>query len=529
MNKEESPPENLSLGSQSALILAAKLFGFGLSFVLPLLIVRYLTLDEVGIYRQIFLVINNAVAVLPLGMGMSAYYFLSREDHLRRPTVLNILIFLFLMGGIAFASLFLFPGVLDRVFHHRELTDLAPLAGIVIWLWIVGSFLEIVALANREVWLATVFIIFAQFSKAVLMLAAVFSFASAEGFLYAALLQGIIQVSVLFYYLRSRFSGFLFSFDHRFFIRHLAYALPFGFAGILFTFQTDLHNYFVGYKFSPAEYAIYAYGCFQLPLIGLMTESVTSVMIPRISGLQLENNKREIFRITGRAMEKMSLVFFPLYAFLLVTADTFVITLFSREYAASIPIFVINITLIPFMVWINDPTVRAFPELGRFLLILRCIFFGALVATLFYGIQHFDLAGMITIVVVIALLEKTILTTAVLRKLEVGRSDLDVLKRPAKTAISALVAGAVTYGFHYSFAEPLNSYFSGWIKVVFVNASTNLVDFAAGAILLSVCLLVFTPVYFLLLNRFGLIQKVDRELIGKIVPIQRFFNRRSDI
>ena len=60
-----------SLTNQSAWILFAKVIGFALNTLLPLLVVRYLTQENVGIYRQSFLVASNAVLVLPLGFSMS--------------------------------------------------------------------------------------------------------------------------------------------------------------------------------------------------------------------------------------------------------------------------------------------------------------------------------------------------------------------------------------------------------------------------------------------------------------------------
>ena len=61
-----------SLREQSAWLLVAKVIGFAFSFALPLLIVRYLTQDAVGHYREAFQVITNAVVILPLGFSMSA-------------------------------------------------------------------------------------------------------------------------------------------------------------------------------------------------------------------------------------------------------------------------------------------------------------------------------------------------------------------------------------------------------------------------------------------------------------------------
>lgn len=67
----------------------------------------------------------------------------------------------------------------------------------------------------------------------------------------------------------------------------------------------------------------------------------------------------------------------------------------------------INITLLPFYIWIVDLIVRSFKELGRFLLVLRILIFIALVSALYFGIQNFGLRGMIAIVVVTAITEKS--------------------------------------------------------------------------------------------------------------------------
>lgn len=526
MTEKTYSGDDISLGRQSALILAAKVFGFALNFVLPILIVRFLTQDEVGAYRQIFLVIGNALAILPFGMGMSAYYFLSREEEHRRPAVLNIVAFFTVVGGIAFLAFSLYPGLLDRLFRHGELTDLAALGGLVIWVWLISSFLEIVALANREVKIATAFIVFAQLSKAALMIGSIYFFASAEGFLYAAILQGLVQLAVLLYYLRSRFAGFLRTFDIAFLRRHLGYSIPFGLTAILWVLQTDLHSYFVGYKFTPAEYAIYAYGCFQLPLFGLITDSLTSVMIPRISRLQMQGDKREILRITARGMEKMSLLFFPFYVFLLILAEPFIIMLFTREYAGSVPIFIINLTLIPTFVWINDPTIRAFPELGRFLVAQRCVSFLLLMATLLIGIQYFEPIHFITVVIVVALLEKMVLTAAVLKKLGPERSDLRFLKRPGLTAFASAAAGAAVFIFHVLASPYIYSGARTVWAAVLPGASGSLLDSIANAMILFACGMIFLPVYLLLSHRLNLFDPSDiayaKSLLQRAVPRWRW-------
>ncbi len=503
-----------SLNIQSAWILSAKIIGFGLSILLPLLTVRYLIQEQVGVYRQVFLVVVNAVSLLPLGFSMSAFYFLNREPEKRASTIFHILLFNFMMGGLAFLTLFFFPQLLGNVFRNPEITRLAPLAGVVIWLWIFSSFLEIVALANREARLATFFIIFAQFTKLLLMAGAVILFATVEAFIYAAIVQGALQTTVLLWYLSRRFSLFWKRFDWKFFREQITYALPFGLAALLYTSQTDIHNYFVSYRFGPAEFAIYSQGCFDIPLIAILYESISAVVIPRMSQLQAQGKKREMLMLTVDAMQKLALVYFPLFFFMMIVADEFITTLFTKNYAASVPIFRMNLLLLPFFCLMVDPIGRAFPEVGRYLLKVRIVLFSGLLLALWVGIYYFNLLGMIGIVVFAIMIEKITSVWKALKMLEVKRSDVHLLKNVGETAIAAALSGALLLAVYL----PLRSFLMelclecsrGILALIHFEKAT---DFLGGVLFLGICFVIYAPVYLLLANLFGAVASKDKESI----------------
>lgn len=517
---EDSPRKKTSLKAQGAWLLFAKLTGFSISFLLPLLIVRFLTQDKVGVYRQAFQVIMNSVAILPLGFSMSAFYFLNRGAERRKSAILNILLFNFIVGGLACAGFYFYPQFLGNIYQNHEMTSLAPKIGIVIWLWIFSAFLEVVAVANQEARVATVFIILAQFTKTAFMAGAVVFFATIEAFMYAAMIQAALQTTILLVYLNSRFPRFWREFDWRFFREQAFYAMPYGLAGIFWTLQNDLHTYFVGYRFSEAEYAIYAYGCFQLPLLSMLIESTGSVLIPRMSELQSRGEKREIVELTARAMQKLSFFYFPTYVFMFVTASVFITTLFTDRFAASIPIFLINLTLLPFDIWVIDPVIRAFKEFGRFLLVLRIFTVAALVAALWWGIHHFELTGIIAIVVVSTLTERFITTAALLRKLDVRWADWRLLKTIGKTAVISLTAGIITYFVYRQVREMMPVVGNNLARIIFSAPKKTLVDFVSGSLTLGISFAVFTPIYLLLANYFGIVEAEEKEklkaFIGKL-------------
>lgn len=511
-----------SLKSQSAWLLAAKIIGFCVSFVLPLLVVRNLAQESVGLYREAFLVITNLTIILPLGISMSAYYFLARETTRRSAAILNILLFNFVVGGLGCLFLYLFPQSIGNIFRSEELTRLAPMIGVVIWIWVFSTFLETVAIANQEARTATIFIITAQFTKTLLMGSAVLAFATVEAFIYAAMVQGVLQTFILLNYLRSRFPGFWREFDASFFKEQIVYALPFGLAGILWMAQNDIHNYFVGYKFSSAEFAIYAYGCFEVPLISMLSESVTSVLIPRMNALQKENDTDEMIRLTARAMQKLAFFYFPIYVFLMITSRTFIITLFTKEYEASAAIFAINLTLLPFSILITDPIVRSYKELGRMFLMTRIIVLVTLIAVLYFGLGSLGLTGMITVAIGAIILEKCIAETMVIRKLGLGWQHLPLLKNIAKIAVISALAGVVTYFVYANVHEYLQDLGQHFVEAEFSVTKLSTLNFVGGSLVLLISALVFIPVYLLAANAWGIIEDGEKLAVksfaGRFLP-----------
>ena len=263
-----------SLTARALWLLVAKIVAFALSIALPLLLVRRLTQEDFGHYKQAFLIVGTAVALLPLGFQMSAFYFLPRETERQGQIVLNILLFHLVMATLGALVLLLFPQLLGTIFRSDELLEYAPIIAAVIFFWVFSSYLEAVSVAHREARLSTVFIIVSQLTKTGLLLLAAMMFGSIRSLIYAALVQGILQTIIVLFYLRSRFPRFWQRFDWAVLRMQLSYAMPFGIAGLLFTLQIDLPNYFVSNHFEPAVFAVYAIGVFNIPLVGMLSESV---------------------------------------------------------------------------------------------------------------------------------------------------------------------------------------------------------------------------------------------------------------
>ncbi len=491
-NKDQFDERGDSMTSRVALYMFAKTIAFLFSFALPLLLVRRLSQHEFGLYKQVFLVVGTAFHILPLGVGMSAYYFLPRERERQGQVIFNILLFYLMMAGIICLTFALRPQTISIIFNSSELVGYSSLIGLVIFFWVISSFLETAAVAHQEFRLATVFVISSQFTKTFLLLAAAISFGTVWGLIYAAIIQGALQTVIMLLYLRSRFGAFWRIFEWSMMRKQLAYALPLGIAAVIIGMQSDIDNYFVANHFGAAAYAIYAIGCFQLPIIGIISDSVGSVMIPRVSYLQKFGRRREIIELTAKMMRKLSAAYFPLYVFFLVLGREFITFLFTDQYLASYPIFAINLTLVPLAILTSgcDPIMRAYAEHRYFLLKARVALLTVLIIALWLGTSRYGMVGTITMAISISFIERFVTAIKVGRVLQIKRGEFKLLKDVGKLAIASGFAGVLA-------------------------AITRQSMLGASALwILLVCGIVFAAAYFASVMLFKVMTQSERKAIG---------------
>lgn len=434
-----------SLAANAVWLACAKTLALAFGVAVPLLLVRRLSVGEFGLYRQLFLIVDTVVSFLPLGFAMSAFYFFPREPEKKDQVVLNILLFHLAVGGLAWTVITLRPALLAALFRTPEITGYAPLISAAVLLWVTSGFLELVAIANGEIRVAAAYVAVMHLTRSLLLLGAAAVFGSVRALVYAASIHGVLQVTVAACYLRSRFPNLWRWPEGRLLRAQLAYVLPLGYAGALWWLQMNVHHYFVSNRFGAAVYAIYAVGCFQIPLVGLLLESVGSVMIPRVSYLQTHGARRRIIALLARMMRTLGAVCFPFYFLLLVVGREFIAFLFTERYLESWPILAINLALIPLSIIATayDAVFRAYPEHLPFLLRVRTILLGPLLAGLWIAPGRVGPVGAIVVVVVINALERLIIAAKVGQVLGLSWSDLALFKDAAKLLGSAGMAAVV--------------------------------------------------------------------------------------
>jgi O-antigen/teichoic acid export membrane protein len=412
-----------SLTARAFWILAAKMLSVALGVAVPLILVRTMTQEEFGLYKQIFLVVGTAYTVLPLGFAMSVFYFFPREAERRGAVVWHVLLYHSLTGLAAAAVLALWPEILEKLFRDPELVTYGPAAGLVVFLWCSSLFIEFVAIANGETRLAAVFIGTIHAVKAALLVAAAVIWGTLQAIVLSSVVLGIVQMGLVLFYLGSRFPGYF----------------P---AALLWVTRADFHRYFVAYQFDAAVFALYAVGCFEVPVFGVLRESVSAVMIPRVNELSKEGRLRDVLFLAARAMRKLCAFEFPVAAFLILNAREIVLFLFTERYVESAPLFAVNAMVIPLVAiaLVADAVTRAHSQ-HRFFVVKANLALTLLqVVGLVLVVGRFGLLGAVAVVIGTEALGYSILGLKTWRILGATREDLPLFSDLGKIALATVIA-----------------------------------------------------------------------------------------
>lgn len=425
---------------QTALLTCASAASFGLSFLLPLVLARTLSQTEFGLYKQAFQIVATLVTLLNLQMAASGTYFIAREPERRAQIALNVMLWYLLAGAVTALVFLCWPQCVTLLVQGRELIPHVPLLGLAVLTGLFAINLDVLLLAVRDYRAVSVSVVAAQLARLLLMLTAALYFRTLTALLLAVIIHGLLHSAVMLHYLRRHFGSLLAPFDRRLFRAQLANALPFGLGGIAGSLIGDLPHYFVAYYFDAAAFAIYAVGCFQMPLGRLLVGSFSSVIEPEAARLVQAGDKAQLIQVWFRTTRHLSLLLAPLCALLFVVRHEFISLLFTRNYAAAVPLFAISLLGVLLFVSRHLNILRAFNEHRYYRLKLYLVLLPVNWLALQTGRHFGGLRGVVAAVVAAQALDVLCSIVPVAKALQVRASDLRQLAPMLRVLIVTLAA-----------------------------------------------------------------------------------------
>jgi len=308
----------------------------------------YLTKTYYGTYRQIWLLYRIMTPIFTLGLPISINYFIPQLTKSKQKTF-NIQTFLLLITLGFLLSSFLFFGspLISNWFKNHEITELMRI------------FSPIPLLTLPTLYYQNLFVCLDKAS-----IAAKLSLLMSSGYLISIFMPvllgysikeifiifnifSFLQLLIITYLMFKPFKKLKLEWKKTYLFRQLKYAIPIGLTTIVGLLSKQFDKLFISTFFSVSQFATYINGAFEIPLIGIITGSVTAILMPEFVKLLHEGNKVELIRIWHSAIRKVALIIIPVMTFLLIYAPEVLSLIFSKKYIDSSGIFRIYLLSLP--------------------------------------------------------------------------------------------------------------------------------------------------------------------------------------
>lgn len=328
-----------SLAVQSLILTAARAAGFLITFAIPLVLVRVFDQDGFGLYKQLFLIVGTAVPILNLGLYASIFYFVPRDGGDGQRYIFQALGLLTLTGAVAATLLAVNAGWLADAFGAPSLQQYAPLLALCIFLATPTEIFAAAPVVDRRPVLAAWVMTGSDIVRAVLIIGAAVLAGTITSVLWATILSATIRAAWLLWYLRVRAHLPARAPSRADLSAQLRYSLPFAGAVVFEIGLARFHEYFVAANVSSAEFAVYAVGILQLPVLGMLVQSVVEVMLISSAAAYKGGDKASLRRVWYTSLQRLGVAIVPCWALAEVVAPELITLLFGPEYSAAIPVF----------------------------------------------------------------------------------------------------------------------------------------------------------------------------------------------
>ncbi len=415
---------------------------------------RLFSQHDYASYRQTLLAYTFAVPFVTLGFDRALYFFLpNEENHSRRILVENLLCLL--AGGVLLSLFLLFGGnrLLATRFNNPELISLLLLLVPYPLLLPATSVPACLMARNRTEHLAG----FNVGSRLLMFLVIVVPCltwphpsTAIIGTVLGATVTTTAALTLMFRVcntgnLRPTWSGIR---------QQFLFSVPLGLASLIGTVSQSLDQLMVA-AFCPTDaFAVYVNGAMEIPLIGMITGSVTSVVMVDYACYYRQGRTAEIVALIHRAMEKCAMVLLPAMIFLFCLAPELMRLMFGKPYEASSIPFRIYLLMLPIRTLTFGAVLQATGH-SRNVLIQSIL--GLFVGACFdyVGIRLFGPVGAaIGSVVTIYLVSVPYLSSVLGSALKTSTSRLFPWLTLGKIFLASLLPGLVTAGLLSLFVLP---------------------------------------------------------------------------
>jgi len=309
---------------------------------------RVFSQTDYASYRQTMLAYTFAVPFVMLGFDRALYFFLPGEKERTRGILIENISWLFCAGGVL--SIFLLcggSGFLATRFHNPDLESLLLLLVPYPLLMLPASSLSACLMAQERTEYVAGFNVVSRVLIFLAVTVPCLFWATPRVAIVGTLLgAGVTTAFALTLMFRACNTG-----DWRptwlGIRKQVEFSLPLGLATLVGAVAQNIGQVIVSSQCAPDVFAVFVNGAMEIPLIGIITGSVTSVVMVDYVRFHRENRTDDIVKLIHSAMTKCGVLLLPVMMFFLCMAPETMRLIYGDRYEASATPFRLFLLMLP--------------------------------------------------------------------------------------------------------------------------------------------------------------------------------------
>lgn len=297
---------------------------------------RILSTNEYATYKQTLLIYTSVSPILLLGLPQALYYFLPRNENNNKNILTTNLLLVFITGFIF--SFFLIAGgnnFIAKLFNNPKLAQTLFIFSPYFILKLPIFLLTPSLTSLNKIKLLTIFTSVSNIFIVTFVTISTLHVNTAISAIYATIFSQLIIFFPTIYIIISCSKGKQWLPNFELIINQLRFSVPLGLAFIIGTMQIVIDKFIVSSMCSIEDFAIYINGAIEIPVIGIITGSVISILTPEFSTLYKEKEYNKLLELWRSGLIKTSCLIFPVIIYLFFMSNELIELIFSKTYINS--------------------------------------------------------------------------------------------------------------------------------------------------------------------------------------------------
>ncbi len=432
-----------SLVKRTFILVVCRIMNFGVVMLSPIFLVRIFDLTAYGQYREFVLYYFLLSGILIFSIHTNPIYFISKYPDKEKQAITHTALLLFIVSILGCVGIYLGKNL---ILSKTSYDFILPLI-LYVFFYVNMEFYESYCLGKKR----TDQVLYFSATRAIIRLAAILVVAYITRDVMAVIwtIVAVEAVKCLFVLVATR-KLLVLRLDIPFLKEQLRYIIPLGSSTAITRVNTDLAKLVVSSTLGANVLAIYSIGNYQVPIIQVVRSSIMDVLFPEMT----QASKTDRIALWKKSTVALCFLVFPVFVVFFWFAKTVIVTLFTVNYLAAVPIFRIYLTLMLLQCFDMASPLRAMSKNKYFVIgnIIHLAVNLLLIFALFriMGIMAPPLAFMTGVLVFTLFLGKKVLDTY-----KLGLRELVLWRKVLLIIFSCLITMPILFVARFTNLQPV--------------------------------------------------------------------------